>query len=601
MSDEPAGGTTTQERPADATPPTGTADTQASDGGGAPPERGLRRDGGGRRRSRILRAPLSRTGLVLGALYFAASLSPSLLPRAAWSQGVLSGITLVIGYGIGAGLAALYRYLQVPSLPRGLQRVVSGVFLTLVAVLIGWSVWSYVGWQNDLRGIFGMPSISPTGWPVLVVVTLAVAGLLLLIARALRSLFRFVMSLLNRWLPLRLANVLGVLVVLVVLGLLYSGVLVRGFWAGTSAIFAPQNGIDKAGVTGPPSSALRSGGPGSTVTWESLGREGRAFVTLGPTTSELTAAAPGTPVKEPIRVYAGLESAESIQGRADIVLRELQRTGAFDRKVLVLATTTGSGFIQPGGIDPVEYLWHGDTAVAGVQYSYLPSWLSLLADQANVQSASQTVFRTVYSYWQTLPEASRPKIYVYGLSLGSYGVQSVLTNIELLNAPIDGALMVGPPFVNPLHKQLTAGREPGSPVWQPVYENGRTVRFTAREPVLETNPGGPWGPVRIAYIQHGSDPVVNFSPNLLLDEPEWLLPGQRPPDVSPLFRWYRVVTMWQVLFDLPAAGGVPPGLGHMYSATENTYGWAAVSQPPGWSQAELDRLATDLGAKLGAG
>ncbi len=114
----------------------------------------------------------------------------------------------------------------------------------------------------------------------------------------------------------------------------------------------------------------------------------------GPTVAQLEAVN-GPGAKEPIRVYAGLQSADTVQGRADLVLAELKRTGAFDRKVLVVATTTGMGFLDSRGTDPLEYLWNGDTAIAGVQYSYLPSWISVLADQEAVVATSRTVFETV--------------------------------------------------------------------------------------------------------------------------------------------------------------------------------------------------------------
>jgi uncharacterized membrane protein len=284
-----------------------------------------------------------------------------------------------------------------------------------------------------------------------------------------------------------------------------------------------------------------------------------------------------------------------VQGRADIVLAELRRTGAFDRKVLVVATTTGSGFVQPEGIDPFEYLWQGDTAVAAIQYSYLPSWISLLADQDEAQQAAEATFETVYSYWRTLPPDSRPQLYLYGLSLGSFGAQSVLGSVQLLNEPIDGALLVGPPFVNPLHARLTEQRDPGTPAWRPVYQRGLTVRFTNQEPTLLTLPGqgAEWGPTRLAYLQHGSDPVVFFSPSLFVSRPAWL-DGARAADVSPQVSWFPLVTGWQTLFDLANAGGVPWGYGHLYKPSDNLTSWAAVTRPPDWTQ---DQLAS-LGARL---
>jgi uncharacterized membrane protein len=534
----------------------------------------------------------------VAGLFLAASLLPSLLPRSGLMQGVLSGITVALGYGVGTSLAAIWRALQVPGLPARAQRVVVVVLVGLLVAALSISAWQYVGWQNDQRARMGMASISPKEWPTMLVVGVLVSGLLLVLARLVRLVARVVIRWLGRVLPRRLSVALGVTLVTIGLVLLYSGVAVRGFWAVANGTFAPRNAWEKPGVTGPPTAAERTGSPASPVSWESLGREGRAFVSLGPTRAQLQAADPAVPAKEPIRVFAGLQSAGSAQARAQLVLDELRRTDAFDREVLVLATTTGSGFIDPAGIDPLEHLWHGDTAVAGIQYSYLPSWLSLLADQATVQEASQAVFRTVYPYWAALPEDQRPRLYLYGLSLGSYGVQSVLTNVELLNQPIDGALMAGPPFVNPLHDTLTRHRDAGSPIWQPVFQAGRTVRFTARPSAL-LDPPGPWGPRRLAYLQHDTDPVVWFSPSLLLERAAWLEAGERGPNISPRFQWRPLVTMWQVLFDLPAAGTVPWGYGHLYLPSENLLGWAAVSQPPGWTSAALTELAAALDARGG--
>ena len=43
----------------------------------------------------------SAGGLLVGTLFFAASLTPSLIPRTYLTQGVLSGCALAAGYGVG--------------------------------------------------------------------------------------------------------------------------------------------------------------------------------------------------------------------------------------------------------------------------------------------------------------------------------------------------------------------------------------------------------------------------------------------------------------------------------------------------------------------
>ena len=123
-------------------------------------------------------------------------------------------------------------------------------------------------------------------------------------------------------------------------------------------------------------------------------------------------------------MYVGLDSEPTLRGRADLLLQELQRTGAFDREVLVVATTTGTGFWIP----PLSMPWNTCTTATPrfrVQYSFLPSWISLLADQDAVKLTSRTVFDTVHDYWSTLPADDRPALYLYGLSLGSFGVECV--------------------------------------------------------------------------------------------------------------------------------------------------------------------------------
>ena len=537
----------------------------------------------------------SGVGLWFAALFFAFSLFPSLLPRAGYVQGIASGITITIGYLIGVGLQTLWRYLQIPSPRPSITKWLKIVAYVLVGLIVVSAIWQYVGWQNEVRRIFDKEPISPAAWPIIVLVTVVVAAIILIVARSLRKLAAWGTRLLGRVLPPRLAQLISVVVIVALLWTLVTGVLVRGFFDGANAMFSVRDTATSEGTV-QTTSTLRSGGPESLVTWESLGRKGRDFTGTGPTVEQINEFTGGGAV-EPIRVYVGLDTEPTLQGRADLLLEELKRTGAFDRKVLVVATTTGTGFLDPMAVDPVEYMWNGDTAIAGVQYSFLPSWISLLADQQAVKETSRTVFNTVHDYWPTLPEDSRPDLYLYGLSLGSYGVESILNSISLVNEPIDGAFMSGPPFVNPLHNEIEGDRDPDSPAWLPAYEDGRTVQFTSSGSEIDEVMTADWGPTRLVYLQHSSDPVVFFNQALAFEEPEWLLEGQRGPDIPAEMVWVPIVTMWQVALDLPAAGSVPIGHGHMYSPQSNAEAWAAMTQPPGWTSAETEQLVTVMQAQ----
>lgn len=543
------------------------------------------------RAERVFDRALSGVGLTCATWAFAASLVPSLLPRSGWLQGIVSGVTVAVGYGFGAGAHALWDHLGIPGLRGRVRAVVITVLVGLGGLGAVLNAWRLVGWQNEIRRTFGMEPTSPTVWPVIVLVTVLLATVLLVLGRSVRLLARTSIRRLGRRLPPRLSRVIGIGLVVALFWGLWTGVITRGFFAAANATFAPQDTIGTYG-TARPSVPERSGTAESLTRWEDLGRYGRVFVRGGPSVAALeTVNGPGA--KQPIRVYAGLQSARTAQGRADLVLAELRRTGAFDRKVLVVATTTGMGFLDRHATNTLEYAWNGDTAIAGVQYSYLPSWISLLADQEAVVETSRVVFETVRDYWATLPEADRPALYLYGLSLGAKGVEGVLSSVNMLNDSIDGALMVGPPFVNDLHARLVAGRDAGSSATLPVYEGGRTVRFMDERGGLEQTPG-PWGPTRVVYLQHASDPVTYFSSDLAFERPAWLADDQRGPDVSERMGWFPVVTMWQVLADMPSAGEVPDGYGHMYSFESNLRAWVAVTNPPSWSAEREQRVLDAL-------
>lgn len=543
-----------------------------------------------KRAPRIFEPSFSAVGLVLGLYFFAISLTPSLLPRAGYAQGINSGVAFMVGYGIGTSIYAIYRFL---GIPRAKGRVRIGLILAAM-VLIGFqaalAIWAYVGWQNQARLNFGMEPLSPLVWPIIVVVAAAVAAALLIIARSLRTLFRWADDLLDRWLPRRLAVLTAAVILVSALWWVASGAFVNAFFTTSNWIFSGRDLQDKPGVT-QPASSMKSGSAASLVDFDSLGRQGRSFVSSGPSAAEIDTFTGGGAL-EPIRAYVGLRSADTLQERAELLLAELDRTGAFDREILVVTTTTGTGFIDPHGVDPVEYLWNGDTAIAGAQYSYLPSWISMLADQDIVQETSRVVFRTIHDHWSTLPENDRPALYLYGLSLGSYGVEAVLSSADILNEPIEGALMSGPTFVNSMHEEITQSRDPGSPAWLPVFSDGRTVRFMNEQGGLEAG-GAAWGPTRLVYLQHGTDPVVFFDGDLAFDSPDWL-DGERAPDVVEDMAWYPVVTMWQVLLDLPAAGSVPEGYGHLYTHRANLTAWTAITQPDAWTEADTNALVALL-------
>ena len=79
------------------------------------------------------------------------------------------------------------------------------------------------------------------------------------------------------------------------------------------------------------------------------------MVADGPDQSQI-ASVTGHAAKEPLRVYVGLGSADNPRARAQLALAELQRVGAFERANLVIATPTGTGWVDEESQHALEYL-----------------------------------------------------------------------------------------------------------------------------------------------------------------------------------------------------------------------------------------------------
>jgi uncharacterized membrane protein len=90
------------------------------------------------------------------------------------------------------------------------------------------------------------------------------------------------------------------------------------------------------------------------------------------------------------------------------------------------------------------------------------------------------------------------------------------------------------------------------------------------------------------YLQHASDPIAWWTPDLLFKSPAWLR-EKRGYDVLPQTRWIPVVTFLQVSADMAVAVDVPDGHGHHYVA-DVANGWADVLSPPGWTPEKTAKL-----------
>ena len=536
----------------------------------------------------------STSGLLLGMPFFAASLTPTLLPRSFLTQGVLSGFSLAAGYGIGVFGRWLWAYMEFPQPKGGLRRDAKLAAATGCAVVAVIFLWQAARWQNSIRQLMELESVDTADPLEVVLIALAIFAVLLALARLFRLMLRSVTIRVNRLLPRRVSHVIGAVAAVALFWSVINGVLFRIALGVADASYREFDKLIEP-ETEQPIDPLKTGSSASLLAWYDLGRAGREFISSGPTREEISTFS-GRSSLEPIRVYVGLRSAETPEARAKLALEELKRVGGFDRSVLIVVTPTGTGWVDPAALDSVEYLHDGAVASIALQYSYLGSWVYLLAGADYGADAARALFKEVYEYWTTLPKDRRPRLYLHGLSLGAKNSEQSTDLIEVLGDPFAGALWSGPPYSSRLWRSLTDRRNPGSPAWLPRFRDGSFARFINQHGEAagpDSAPNAAWGPMRVVYLQYASDPVTFFDYRSLYRGPEWMLPP-RGPDVSPQLRWYPVVTLLQLMLDMFMATGAPIGYGHVYAPAHYIDAWIELTDVRDRSPEEITRLKQHL-------
>ncbi len=530
---------------------------------------------------------LGIAGVLLGTVFFAFSLTPSLIPRPMPVQGILSGLSFAAGYAIGTAGLWLWLFFHLPTTPPRATRIVQGAAFALCLLVAAVYLWQSSHWQNSVRSIMGMEPIA-RGLPILLGL---IAGVVFLLSLGLTRLFWWIFQRLSRWLaryiPPRVSHVIGIALTVWLFWSVVDGVLFTNLLGFADRSFQRLDALIDPDLPVPTNPA-QTGSEESLIRWEDLGRNGRAFVAGGPDAEALRdffghEVSPPAPV----RVYVGLNAAETPEERARLALEELKRAGGFDRSILLLVTPTGTGWVDPASQDTFEYLHRGDTATVTAQYSYLNSPLVLLTEAEYGAQTARALFTEIYAYWRTLPKDDRPRLYLRGLSLGSINSDRSFDLFDIIDDPFHGILWSGPPFRNETWATVTAQRDPGSPVWLPRFRNGAVVRFMNQTDGPDI-PGSEWGAFRILILQYASDPITFFSTDSAWREPDWMR-QPRGPDLSPDLRWFPVVTMLQLAADM-LVGNAPPGFGHTYAPTDYIDAWLALTEPQGWTDAEIDRL-----------
>jgi uncharacterized membrane protein len=354
------------------------------------------------------------------------------------------------------------------------------------------------------------------------------------------------------------SNPIGHLVAMGVLG----GAIFAGYEYAVRRVEQGGAAIEPA-YDHPPTSACVSGGPGSLVPFETLSREGRRFTNMALTGDEI-AAVMGTPAKaEPVRVFVGLDTAAELEDRVDILMDEMIRAGAFDREILAFASPTGSGYINYVFAEALEYMTLGDCAISTMQYSMLPSSMSLTRTGLAIEQ-NRALMHAMVGYMRGMSESKRPKFVLFGESLGALTMQDIWRHrtVEAMDRDfVHSSIFLGTPSATDFAKSWRLDPDRIDPK-RIMIEVDNFGEYLAMDDAARAR-------ARHILISHFDDPIPKFGTNLLMRQPWWLGPeSERPPRVPKSSSWRPGTTFVLTGVDLINAMEVIPGTfgrrGHDY-------------------------------------
>ncbi len=311
------------------------------------------------------------------------------------------------------------------------------------------------------------------------------------------------------------------------------------------------------GYDRPPESSARTGGPGSTLPFARLGRQGRRFITNVPTAEEIEAVMGRKAIAEPVRVFVGYDSARNAESRVEMAMDELRRTGAYERALLIVSCPAGTGFVDTLPMEVADFVLRGDVATVAVQYARLPSLLALHQTRSGALH-HRLLLRAIQEDLDLIPEGKRPRVVVYGESLGAWAGQDAFIDVGtrgLDDLGVDLALWVGTPWYSKWRQQFLAEHE--------SFSSGDAAEVDSAEQLARESDGDR----RVVMLTHYNDPVAHLSHEILYKQPDWL-GNHRPPNISPHQRWMPGITGMQSIIDAINATNPTPGV---FRATGHDY------------------------------
>jgi uncharacterized membrane protein len=314
-------------------------------------------------------------------------------------------------------------------------------------------------------------------------------------------------------------------------------------------------------------------------------------------TPELIESTLGEPaIAHPIRAFVGVNSEPLYpSGRSELMLDELERLGAFDRKYLLLVSPTGTGWVDQTMIESMELLTRGDVATACIQYSRGPSFL-----EVQKVHLGRTQFRGllwgVRNRLLGMPEDKRPRVFVFGESLGSWSSSDVLMHQGIEGFDhygIDHALWFG---LVGMAKWSKTGMRQGS---TDLVPEGTVNAFDNFEEYMELTEEERHK-LRAVVVDHDNDPIAAMSFRWAVKQPPWLRGETRGRNVPEGMDWVPLITFVQIMVDAMNAMRTVPGkfhsYGHDYRGDTQQFVQAAFHLPA--TSEEQDKAVHDTLVRL---
>ncbi len=337
--------------------------------------------------------------------------------------------------------------------------------------------------------------------------------------------------------------------------------------AKASTLLSKGGGSLDAALINAPTSPEVTGSPASGIDWLKQTREGARWLSMALPPESIAAVMGVDSAKQPIRVYGSLDVAPNDEERARVLLAEIDRTKALERKAFAIFSPTGSGYVNYVATETFEYLTLGDCASAAIQYSVLPSALSLTkVPTGSVQTAM--VVSGVVQRLMAMPKAKRPKFYLFGESLGSQVSEEMFKGtgtLGLEGTGIHAALWIGTPAATVWRRQIWGQRTiTETPAVGPAAAYlPRSIADWRGLPAEER------AKVRYLLLQNGDDPIPKFGSQVVWRRPDWLGPNATRPIGAPKgTHWLPVTTFMMTFLDMLNALTPTPGIfaegGHDY-------------------------------------